>query len=96
MLYETASAADTLCHLNEWDRCSIPMHALHVGLKNRQLDTVAFFLKSKENGKCHILHYCIITIVLIAQLSLCRVASIIVIAMLGSKVVPSAVMFLSQ
>ena len=50
MLYETASAADTLCRLNEWDRCSIPMHALHVGLKNRQLDTVAFFLKSRENG----------------------------------------------
>ncbi|XP_013406016.1 spatacsin isoform X2 [Lingula anatina] len=49
MLYENATVADTLCRLNSWDRCSIPIHALEVGLKHRQLDTVAFFLKSREN-----------------------------------------------
>ncbi|XP_073798479.1 spatacsin isoform X2 [Danio rerio] len=38
-----------LPHLNAWGRCSIPIHALQAGLKNHQLDTVDFFLKSKEN-----------------------------------------------
>lgn len=49
MIHGSASAVDSLCHLNQWDRCSIPLHALEAGLKNRQLDTVDFFLKSKEN-----------------------------------------------
>ncbi|ESP01289.1 hypothetical protein LOTGIDRAFT_157467 [Lottia gigantea] len=49
MLYDGATAADYLCHLNKWERGSIPIPALEVGLKHRQLDTVAFFLKSKEN-----------------------------------------------
>ncbi|XP_050400907.1 spatacsin [Patella vulgata] len=48
MLYGGASSADQLCHLNKWERGSIPIPALEVGLKHRQLDTVAFFLKSKE------------------------------------------------
>ena len=50
MLYDSAGVADVLCRLNNWDRCSIPVHALEVGLQHRQLDTVAFFLKSRENG----------------------------------------------
>ncbi|XP_069480302.1 spatacsin [Ambystoma mexicanum] len=49
MIHGCASTVDSLCHLNHWDRCSIPLHALEAGLKNRQLDTVDFFLKSKEN-----------------------------------------------
>ncbi|KAJ1179187.1 hypothetical protein NDU88_004423 [Pleurodeles waltl] len=49
MIHGSASTVDSLCHLNQWDRCSIPLHALEAGLKNRQLDTVDFFLKSKEN-----------------------------------------------
>lgn len=53
MLYASTSAADAFCHLNAWDKYSVPMHTLHVGLKNRQLDTVAFFLKSRENGIIH-------------------------------------------
>ena len=52
MLYGSAGVADTLCHHNAWDRCSIPMHALQVGLQHRQLDTISFFLKSRENGEC--------------------------------------------
>ncbi|XP_033634267.1 spatacsin-like [Asterias rubens] len=49
MIYSSASLAETVCHLNHWDHYSIPIHALEVGLKQRQLDTVAFFLKSREN-----------------------------------------------
>ncbi|XP_004687599.1 PREDICTED: spatacsin [Condylura cristata] len=49
MIHGSASTVDSLCHLNGWGRCSIPIHALEAGLENRQLDTVDFFLKSKEN-----------------------------------------------
>ncbi|XP_050955035.1 spatacsin [Labeo rohita] len=49
MIFGTAGTVDSLCHLNDWGRCSIPIHALQAGLKNHQLDTVDFFLKSKEN-----------------------------------------------
>ncbi|XP_036299435.1 spatacsin isoform X3 [Pipistrellus kuhlii] len=49
MIHGSASTVDTLCHLNDWGRCSIPIHALEAGIENRQLDTVEFFLKSKEN-----------------------------------------------
>uniref|UniRef100_A0A673HQF0 Spatacsin C-terminal domain-containing protein n=1 Tax=Sinocyclocheilus rhinocerous TaxID=307959 RepID=A0A673HQF0_9TELE len=49
MIFGTAGTVDSLCHLNAWGRCSIPIHALQAGLKNHQLDTVDFFLKSKEN-----------------------------------------------
>lgn len=81
MVFGTAGTVDSLCHLNAWGRCSIPIHALQVrlwfaqtkecdftiialktiifvrcpfqaGLKNHQLDTVDFFLKSKENILC--------------------------------------------
>ncbi|XP_068131177.1 spatacsin [Hyperolius riggenbachi] len=49
MIHGSASTADTLCHLNNWGRCSVPIHMLEAGLENRQLDTVDFFLKSKES-----------------------------------------------
>ncbi|XP_058521898.1 spatacsin [Ochotona princeps] len=49
MIHGSASTVDFLCHLNGWGRCSIPLHALEAGIANRQLDTVDFFLKSKEN-----------------------------------------------
>ncbi|CAH2274570.1 spatacsin isoform X2 [Pelobates cultripes] len=49
MIHGNASSADILCHLNNWGRCSVPIHTLEAGLENRQLDTVDFFLKSKEN-----------------------------------------------
>ncbi|XP_071844305.1 spatacsin-like isoform X3 [Apostichopus japonicus] len=48
MMYKNASLAETVSHLNQWDHCSIPIHALEVGLRHRQLDTVAFFLKGRE------------------------------------------------
>ncbi|XP_038076708.1 spatacsin-like [Patiria miniata] len=54
MIYSSASLAETVCHLNHWDHYSIPIHALEIGLKQRQLDTVAFFLKSREN----VFRYC--------------------------------------
>ncbi|KAJ6662923.1 hypothetical protein lerEdw1_011127 [Lerista edwardsae] len=49
IIHGTAGTVDTLCQLNGWGRCSIPIHALEAGLENRQLDTVGFFLKNKEN-----------------------------------------------
>ncbi|XP_014827914.1 PREDICTED: spatacsin isoform X1 [Poecilia mexicana] len=49
MLFGSAATVDTVCHLNSWGHCSIPFHALQTGLKNRQLDTVDLYLKSKEN-----------------------------------------------
>ncbi|XP_046889233.1 spatacsin isoform X4 [Hypomesus transpacificus] len=52
MVFGSASTVDSLCHLNTWERCPIPLHALQAGLKNHQLDTVEFFLKSKENLLC--------------------------------------------
>ncbi|XP_039578718.1 spatacsin isoform X2 [Passer montanus] len=50
MMFGSAAVVDSLCHLNGWERCSIPIHALEAGLENRQLDTVDLFLKSKESG----------------------------------------------
>ncbi|NXK50306.1 SPTCS protein, partial [Chauna torquata] len=49
MIYGSAGVVDSVCHLNGWGRCSIPIHALEAGLENRQLDTVDLFLKSKES-----------------------------------------------
>ncbi|XP_068595308.1 spatacsin [Brachionichthys hirsutus] len=49
MLFGNTATVDAVCHLNSWGRCSIPIHALQAGLKNRQLDTVDFYLKSKDN-----------------------------------------------
>uniref|UniRef100_A0A8C4USQ8 SPG11 vesicle trafficking associated, spatacsin n=1 Tax=Falco tinnunculus TaxID=100819 RepID=A0A8C4USQ8_FALTI len=49
MIYGSAGVVDSVCHLNGWERCSIPIHALEAGLENLQLDTVDLFLKSKES-----------------------------------------------
>ncbi|XP_053128108.1 spatacsin isoform X2 [Hemicordylus capensis] len=49
IIHGSAGTVDLLCQLNGWGRCSIPIHALEAGLENRQLDTVDFFLKNKEN-----------------------------------------------
>ncbi|XP_053811238.1 spatacsin isoform X1 [Vidua chalybeata] len=49
MMFGSAGMVDSVCHLNGWERCSIPIHALEAGLENRQLDTVDLFLKSKES-----------------------------------------------
>ncbi|NXI21221.1 SPTCS protein, partial [Sterrhoptilus dennistouni] len=49
MMFGSAGVVDSVCHLNGWERCSIPIHALEAGLENRQLDTVDLFLKSKES-----------------------------------------------
>lgn len=50
-MYENAALAEAVCHINQWDHCIIPLEALQVALKHRQLDTIAFFLKTQENGK---------------------------------------------
>ena len=49
--------ADALCGLNGWNQCCLAVPVLEVALKHRQLDTIAFFLKSRESGEsCHIGH----------------------------------------
>ncbi|KAJ7311131.1 hypothetical protein JRQ81_006734 [Phrynocephalus forsythii] len=53
IIHGSAGAVDSLCRLNGWGRCSIPVHALEAGLENHQLDTVDFFLKNKENLFSH-------------------------------------------
>ena len=54
--YSDISRAELMCQFNGWSQFSIPLHTLEVGLQHKQLDTVAFFLKSREKGKClHIL-----------------------------------------
>ncbi len=53
-MYGSASVAEELCHLNRWDKCSLPVNALETALELRQLDTLAFFLRSRETvaGEC--------------------------------------------
>jgi len=49
LIYESAVAAETVCRLNQWDRCFLPINALETALELRQLDTVSFFLNPKES-----------------------------------------------
>ncbi|NXE26677.1 SPTCS protein, partial [Ardeotis kori] len=49
MIYGSAGVVDSVCHLNGWERCSVPIHALEAGLENHQLDTIDLFLKSRES-----------------------------------------------
>lgn len=39
-MLESSNLADSLCALNEWDRRSLRLHALELGLRNHQLDVV--------------------------------------------------------
>ena len=50
-MYGNASIAEEVCQLNRWDNCSLPINALETALELRQLDTLAFFLRSRETGK---------------------------------------------
>ena len=52
LMFGNASVAEEVCHLNRWDKCSLPINALETALELRQLDTLAFFLRSRDNGKC--------------------------------------------
>ena len=40
--------AEEVCRLNRWDRCSLPINTLETALQLRQLDTVSFFLRSRD------------------------------------------------
>ena len=51
LMYGSASIAVEICHINRWDNCSLPINALETALELRQLDTLAFFLRSREGGK---------------------------------------------
>ncbi|CAL1526128.1 unnamed protein product [Lymnaea stagnalis] len=49
MSYSGPSAADNLCQANQWTRTAVPLHTLEASLQQRQLDTLAFFFKSKQD-----------------------------------------------
>ncbi|XP_070207763.1 spatacsin-like isoform X2 [Littorina saxatilis] len=49
MEHSGAQSTDALCQLNGWGRTTVPLHALEMGLRQLQLDTVAFFLCAKEH-----------------------------------------------
>lgn len=51
MVYSNAQSADHLCHLNGWGRTTVPLHGLELGLQQRQLDTVTFFLQGKQSSE---------------------------------------------
>lgn len=50
-MYENVAMAEKLCHINNWDHFAVPISALEAALKHEQLDTVAFYLKTKGRGK---------------------------------------------
>ncbi|CAB4021386.1 spatacsin-like isoform X2, partial [Paramuricea clavata] len=45
--YQNVAMAEKLCYLNDWDHFAVPISALEAALKHGQLDTVAFYLKTK-------------------------------------------------
>ena len=49
LMYGSAVVAEEVCRLNRWDRCSLPINALETALELRQLDTVSFFLRSRDS-----------------------------------------------
>ncbi|GFN75260.1 spatacsin [Plakobranchus ocellatus] len=49
MLYGGPVSADNLCQANHWTRTAVPFLALEASLQQRQVDTLAFFFKSKQN-----------------------------------------------
>ena len=51
LMYGNARVAEEVCHLNRWDKCFLPINALETALELRQLDTLSFFLRSKESGR---------------------------------------------
>lgn len=42
--------AEKFCNLNDWDHFAVPISAISSALKHGQLDTVAFYLKTKGKG----------------------------------------------
>ena len=51
MTYGGARVTDELCQMNKWGRCSLPLRALELGLKYRQLDTISVFLRTRQNSE---------------------------------------------
>ncbi|KAG1653282.1 Spatacsin [Nymphon striatum] len=52
MVHGNVSAAESLAHLNHWDDVMMPLNVLDLGLTFHQIDTIEFFLKSREEGIC--------------------------------------------
>lgn len=49
-MFENVAMAEKLCYLNGWDHFAVPISALEAALRHEQLDTVAFYLKTKGKG----------------------------------------------
>ena len=54
LMFGSASVAEAVCHLNRWDKCSLPVNALETAVELRQLDMLTFFLRSRDSGKSQI------------------------------------------
>lgn len=50
MMYSNGHTVEYLSLLNGWQGISIELDILELGLKNGQLDTVTFFLRTKCEG----------------------------------------------
>eukprot|EP00794_Sanderia_malayensis_P020530 gene20530-22549_t len=48
--YSGISEAEKICRSNQWNQFSVPLHSLEVGLQHRQIDTISFFLKSRDKA----------------------------------------------
>ncbi len=55
LMFGSANVAEEVCHLNRWDKCSLPINALETALELRQLDTLAFFLRSRDSGMASVI-----------------------------------------
>ncbi|KAL8574758.1 hypothetical protein ACOMHN_035875 [Nucella lapillus] len=49
MQHSGAPRTDSVCQLNGWSHSTVPLTALEQGLRQHQLDTVAFFLASQQH-----------------------------------------------
>lgn len=54
MIYPSSGAVETLSSLNNWNNIHMDIEVLKLGLSNRQLYTVEFFLKTLFEGNFNI------------------------------------------
>lgn len=67
MMYGSAGVVDSVCHLNGWERCSIPLHALEVKASVSCLQVTQCFsevlsaVSSSGGGLTHSSTYALVT-----------------------------------
>jgi len=48
--YTGIAQAEAICKSSQWSQFSIPLHSLEVGLQHRQIDTISFFLRTRDKA----------------------------------------------